>query len=202
VVRALDGVSLKIGKGRGRRPGGQIRLPGVRARRAILGVLAAPAAELRASSIAFADEDLLTLEPTEIARRIRGRRITFIPQDPYGSLNPLFTIGQQMIDLMHWKSPLTAPASRNSWPAVLSRYPAARRAQDRAAILDMLDAVQIPNPEQALNKLPHELSGGQRQRIVIAMALLPQPELIIADEPTTALTSPSRRRFLGLRIAR
>jgi peptide/nickel transport system ATP-binding protein len=187
IVRALDGVSLQIGKGEVVGLVGESGCGKSTLARAILGVLTAPAAEIRAGTITFAGENLLTLESAEIARRIRGRRITFIPQDPYGSLNPLFTIGQQMLDLMHWKSPLAAPAGRSAWPAVLSRYPAARRAQDRAAIFDMLEAVQIPNPEQALAKLPHELSGGQRQRIVIAMALLPQPELIIADEPTTAL---------------
>jgi peptide/nickel transport system ATP-binding protein len=65
---------------------------------------------------------LLVSASAEIARRIRGRRITFIPKDPYGSLNPLFTIGQQMLDLMHWKSPLAAPARAGAWPALLLRY--------------------------------------------------------------------------------
>jgi peptide/nickel transport system ATP-binding protein len=198
IVRALDGVSLRIGKGEVVGLVGESGCGKSTLARAILGVLTAPAAEIRAGAIAFAGENLLTLEPTEIARRIRGRRITFIPQDPYGSLNPLFTIGQQMLDLMHWKSPLAAPAARSAWPAMLSRYPAARRAQDRAAILDILEAVQIPNPDLALAKLPHELSGGQRQRIVIAMALLPQPELIIADEPTTALDVTIQAQILRL----
>jgi peptide/nickel transport system ATP-binding protein len=198
IVRALDGVSLQIGKGEVVGLVGESGCGKSTLARAILGVLTAPAAEIRAGTITFAGENLLTLESAEIARRIRGRRITFIPQDPYGSLNPLFTVGQQMLDLMHWKSPLAAPPARSAWPAVLSRYPAARRAQDRAAILDILEAVQIPNPEQALAKLPHELSGGQRQRVVIAMALLPQPELIIADEPTTALDVTIQAQILRL----
>jgi peptide/nickel transport system ATP-binding protein len=187
IVRALDGVSLTIGKGEVVGLVGESGCGKSTLARAILGVLPAPASEVRAGAVTFGGENLLGLASAEIARRIRGRRITFIPQDPYGSLNPLFTIGQQMLDLMQWR-----------WPALLSAYPSARRARDRAAILDMLEAVQIPNPEQALAKLPHELSGGQRQRIVIAMALLPQPELIIADEPTTALDVTIQAQILRL----
>ena len=198
VARALDGVSLQIGRGEVVGLVGESGCGKSTLARAILGVLPSPAAEIKAGSIAFGGENLLTLGPSEIARRIRGRRITFVPQDPYGSLNPLFTIGQQMLDLMHWKSPSARPARRSPWPAVLSRYPSGRLAQDRTAILQMLEAVQIPNPEQAMSKLPHELSGGQRQRIMIAMALLPQPELIIADEPTTALDVTIQAQILRL----
>jgi peptide/nickel transport system ATP-binding protein len=198
IVRALDGVSLGIGKGEVVGLVGESGCGKSTLARAILGVLPAPASEIAGGAIEFGGENLLDLGRSEIARRIRGRRITFIPQDPYGSLNPLFTIGQQMLDLMHWKSPLAAPPGRLPWPAVLSRYPSARQMQDRSAILNILEAVQIPNPEQALAKLPHELSGGQRQRIVIAMALLPQPELIIADEPTTALDVTIQAQILRL----
>jgi peptide/nickel transport system ATP-binding protein len=202
IVRALDGVSLSIGKGEVVGLVGESGCGKSTLARAILGVLPAPASEVKAGSMSFGGENLLGLDSAEIARRIRGRRITFIPQDPYGSLNPLFTIGQQMLDLMQWKSPLAAPARRGAWPALLSPYPTARRVRDRAAILEMLEAVQIPNPEQTLAKLPHELSGGQRQRIVIAMALLPQPELIIADEPTTALDVTIRHKSCGCCTAR
>src|SRR5207244_2208964 len=105
-------------------------------------------------------------------------RITFVPQDPFGSFNPLFTIGQQMLDVMHWKSP-HAPALRTRlWPSVLARYPKEQCRRDHAAIVEMLHALQIQHPDQTLRKLPHELSGGQRQRIMIAMALLPEPDLI------------------------
>ncbi|MFO1161875.1 MAG: ABC transporter ATP-binding protein [Reyranellaceae bacterium] len=196
VVRALDGVSLAIGRAEVVGLVGESGCGKSTLARAILGVLPAPAAKVVAGTILFAGENLLALSSAEVGRRIRSRRIAFIPQDPFGSLNPLFTIGQQIFDLMQWKSPL-APIER-AWPALLAPYPAERRAHDRAAILEMLEAVQIPDPAEVLKKLPHELSGGQRQRIVIAMALLPQPELIIADEPTTALDVTIQAQILRL----
>ena len=178
-VQALDGVSLAIA------PGEVVGLVGESGcgkstlARAVLGVLPQPAAAVTGGSIAFAGRSLLGLSAATLSRDLRGRHITLVPQDPFASLNPLFTVGHQMLDLMKWKSPL-APAAR------------------RRAVLDMLREVQIPEPEQVLGKLPHELSGGQRQRILIAMALLPAPELIIADEPTTALDVTVQAQILRL----
>ena len=198
LVRALDGVSLEIARGEVVGLVGESGCGKSTLARAILGVLPVPAAEVRAGEIRFGGQDLLGMDASDVASRIRGRRITFIPQDPFGSFNPLFTIGQQMLDLMHWKSPRREETGRGLWPAVLTRYPREQRRQDRAAIVEILQAAQIPDPEQALTKLPHELSGGQRQRIMIAMALLPKPELIIADEPTTALDVTIQAQILRL----
>ena len=119
-----------------------------------------------------------------------GGVVTFVPQDPFASFNPLFSVGTQVMDLMRWRSPRRGV---ERWG-----YPRARRRADFQAVLDMLDAVQLPQPRRILAKRPHELSGGQRQRVMIAMALLPQPRLVIADEPTTALDVTVQAQILGL----
>ncbi len=108
---------------------------------------------------AFSDEKM---------RRIRGNRISMIFQDPMMTLNPVFTIGTQMVE--------TLKAHRN-----ISRHDA------KKIVLEKLKKVYIPSPEKRLSQYPHEFSGGMRQRIIIAISLLTDPALIIADEPTTAL---------------
>jgi oligopeptide/dipeptide ABC transporter ATP-binding protein len=121
----------------------------------------------------------------EAGQRVRGRAITFIPQDPFGSFSPLFSIGDQIGELMRWKSP--EPGSGR-----------VRRRRDRERTIAMLRAVQLPDPTSLLRRYPHELSGGQRQRVMIAMALLPEPKLVIADEPTTALDVTIQAQILKL----
>jgi peptide/nickel transport system ATP-binding protein len=122
-----------------------------------------------------------------------------VPQDPFTSFNPLFTVGEQIMEILKWKSPRAVlPAGRSWLPAVVSPYPADRRRADFDAVMELLDAVQLPRPDRLLRKYPHELSGGQRQRLMIAMALLPGPDLVIADEPTTALDVTIQAQVLGL----
>ena len=128
--------------------------------------------------ILFQGEDLLKKSPREM-RRIRGNDIAMIFQDPFTSLNPVFKIGQQLFNVVRQHS------TRNKTNA-------------RQHILSVLDNVGLPDVERVYNSYPHELSGGQQQRVMIAMALISEPQLIIADEPTTALDVTIQAQILRL----
>jgi peptide/nickel transport system ATP-binding protein len=194
VAQVLDGISLEIGRGEVVGLVGESGCGKTTLARAILGILPAGAARIRGGEVRFGGADLLRQDPAVVNDRVRGRAITFIPQDPSTSFSPVFPVETQIMDLMKWKSPRADSDGRSaSW-----RYPRDRLRSDRDAVLATLRAVQIPEPARALRRLPHEFSGGQRQRLMIAMALLPQPELIIADEPTTALDVTIQAQILRL----
>lgn len=143
----------------------------------ILGLLPRRAI-VNARDIRFAGKSLLGLSRSEW-RSIRGDRITMIFQDPMTALDPCYTVGEQMVEVLNQHRHLSAHDARTK-------------------SLEMLDTARVPSPAERFNQYPHELSGGLRQRVMIAMALLCEPELLIADEPTTALDVTTQAQILKL----
>lgn len=136
-----------------------------------------------AGEIQLNRRNLLQLSANELQREIRGREIGFIPQDPFQALNPVFRVGTQLLETMRSADSTEANGKR--------RDPKAR-------IISLLKAVQLPDPEHALERYPHQFSGGQRQRLLIAAALASSPTMILADEPTTALDVTTQLQILKL----
>lgn len=144
----------------------------------ILKLLPYPAASHPSGEILFEGEDLLQLRDQRM-QAIRGNRIGMIFQEPMTALNPLHTIEKQLGE-------------------VICQHRNIKRRQARPLVIELLNQVQIPEPESRLNNYPHELSGGQRQRVMIAMALANEPQILIADEPTTALDVTVQKEILEL----
>ncbi len=147
-------------------------------------------ARIGSGEILFRGENLLALPARQVAARIRGRAIGFIPQDPFLSFNPTFTIGKQMLEILRWSGLPDEPEG--------TKWDRQTRDRHRTRLVEVLRAVQIPDPEEALTRYPHEFSGGQRQRILIAGALAARPDVVLADEPTTALDVTTQMQILKL----
>ena len=164
---AVDRVSFDVGKGETMALVGESGSGKSVTALSILKLLPYPAARHPSGSISFKGRDLMPLSEREM-RRVRGDDITIVFQEPMTSLNPLHTIEKQIGEILLLHRGLTGKAAR-------------------ARTLEVLTQVGIPDPQSRLGSYPHQLSGGQRQRVMIAMALANEPDLLIADEPTTAL---------------
>jgi oligopeptide/dipeptide ABC transporter ATP-binding protein len=177
IVKAVDGVSLTIGEGETLAVVGESGSGKSVTSLAIMRLLA-EGGRIAGGRILFGGDDLATMSEPRM-QKIRGNRIAMIFQDPMTSLNPVYTIGDQIAEV------IVLHQSRTS-------------GQARAMAVELLELVGIPEPAARARAYPHQLSGGMRQRAMIAMALSCRPELLIADEPTTALDVTIQAQILDL----
>jgi oligopeptide/dipeptide ABC transporter ATP-binding protein len=178
-ARAVDGVSFDLYPGETLGLVGESGCGKTVTSLSILRLIPEPPGHIRPGSlIEFEGRNLLTLAPAEL-RAIRGNRIAMIFQEPMTSLNPVFTVGDQVAE------------------AAIVHQGLSRKAA-RAKAVEMLQLVGIPDPDERADHYPHQLSGGMRQRVMIAMALICRPQVLIADEPTTALDVTIQAQILEL----
>jgi oligopeptide/dipeptide ABC transporter ATP-binding protein len=178
IAQVLDDVSVRLERGRILGVVGESGCGKTTLIRAVMGILPRGAA-VEAGEIWFEGENLLVFSEHELNTRIRSSRIGFIPQDPFLALNPVFKVGTQLLEIMRWHADGT-------------------RRDHVARLVMLLRRMQVPEPENALERYPHQFSGGQRQRLLIAAALACAPQLVIADEPTTALDVTTQHQILLL----
>jgi peptide/nickel transport system ATP-binding protein len=176
-LRALDDVSFSIARGEVLGVVGESGAGKTLTGLAVTGLIEPPG-RIAGGSVHLAGTRIDDLTP-EAMRRIRGKRIGMIFQDPLTSLNPLYRIGAQLVETIRTHLPLN-------------------ETQARQRAIDLLTEVGIPAPEKRIDAYPHEFSGGMRQRVVIALAICAEPELIIADEPTTALDVSVQAQIIAL----
>src|ERR687898_684960 len=177
IVKAVDGVSFTVEKGQTLGIVGESGCGKSVTNLTIMGLNPKRSAIISGEAI-FKGEDLLTM-PAKRLRDIRGNDIAMIFQDPMTSLNPVHSIGKQLLEAIMLHRDVT-------------------KKQARARALELLKAVGLPRPERRVDDYPHQFSGGMRQRVMIAMALINDPDLLIADEPTTALDVTTQAQILNL----
>jgi peptide/nickel transport system ATP-binding protein len=177
VIKAVDDLSFRLQKGRVLGLVGESGCGKTVTALSILNLVPYPG-KIVSGKVLFEGRDLLTLSPREI-RTVRGARISMIFQEPMTALNPVFTVGKQIAEVLTSHQDLTKKQAVN-------------------AAVTLLSSVGIPSPEKRVNEYPHQLSGGMRQRVMIAMAIACKPSLILADEPTTALDVTIQAHILEL----
>ncbi|MCU0540224.1 MAG: ABC transporter ATP-binding protein [Desulfobacterales bacterium] len=180
VAKAVDGVSFRLERGETLGLVGESGCGKSVTALTVMGLIQQPPGRVAGGRIRFKGRDLLALSPAEM-RLIRGNRISMIFQEPMTSLNPVTTVGDQVAEVFVFHRQMG-------------------RAESRERAVAMLRQVQIPNPEKRAREYPHQMSGGMRQRAMIAMALACDPEILIADEPTTALDVTIQAQILELML--
>jgi ABC-type dipeptide/oligopeptide/nickel transport system ATPase component len=180
VVKAVDGVDLEIAQGGilgvvGESGSGK-SVTGL----SVMGLLGSRRARNAGGQILFKGQDLLTFSDRQL-QKLRGAEIGMVFQGALNGLDPSFSVGSQLME-------------------VIRRHQKVNATQARKIAMEALELVAMPDPERKIRSLPHELSGGQRQRVLIAMALSCNPELLIADEPTTALDATVQKQIVDLLV--
>jgi len=179
VVRAVDQVGFMLEKGRILGIAGESGCGKSVTALSLMRLLPKPISKIVQGQAFFNSKNIFDL-PVDQMHHIRGRKISMIFQEPMTALNPVHSIGKQMVEIYEL------------------HFPAMSRDQMKSKAVGMLEKVGIPDPDKVIKKYPHQLSGGMRQRVMIAMALSCEPEILIADEPTTALDVTVQAQILDL----
>jgi oligopeptide/dipeptide ABC transporter ATP-binding protein len=178
-VRAVDGVSFSVKEGKTLGIVGESGCGKSVTSLSVMRLLPKPSGVIESGKILLRDQDIVKLDPKDLYK-IRGRKISMIFQEPMTALNPVHTVGKQIGEIFK------------------IHFPKMKKKEIFTKSVGMLKKVGIPDPEQRYSEYPHQLSGGMRQRIMIAMALSTEPEILIADEPTTALDVTVQAQILKL----
>jgi oligopeptide/dipeptide ABC transporter ATP-binding protein len=194
-AQVLDGVSLHLHKGDTLGLVGETGCGKSITAKAILRLLPVPPARVASGEILFEGRNIIDMDDTEI-QQIRGNQIAMIFQDPVTFLNPVFTIEEQMIDVILAHQKTRQKFARTHGKAANATVMDKKAA--RAKAIELLHHVKIPQAAQQIRSYPYEFSGGMRQRVLIAMALSGSPQILIADEPTTALDVTIQAQILKL----